>query len=122
MRPAAGKRRWQLILPSLYLLLAAYVWFDFTGINHDGLANVGLMLVTLPVMLIGLAIGAVVGSKSFILLPTSYGYLTDHAIYYVPAVAITALLIWWLGRAIDRRRARSTRPPADHSATGVAPE
>jgi hypothetical protein len=26
-------------------------------------------------------------------------------LYYVPAVAITALLLWLLGRAIDRRPA-----------------
>ena len=101
--PGSHKRRTRFILPGLYLLFALYVWVDFTGINHDGLANIGLMLATLPVALVGLAIGAAVGSSSFVLMPTSNGYLTDHAIYYVPAVAITALLLWWVGRAMDRR-------------------
>ena len=98
----------RLILPGIYLLFAIYVWWDFTRINHDGLANVGLMLATAPVTIVGLIIDAIIGSKSFSLLPTSHGYLTDHALYYVPAVAVTALLFWWVGRAIDRRLSRGT--------------
>ncbi len=99
----SGKGRARFILPGLYLLAALYVWVDFTGINRDGLANVGLMLVTLPVTLVGLLLGWIAGSSSFILLPDGHGYLADHALYYVPAVVVTALLFWWLGRAIDRR-------------------
>ncbi len=103
MRPAAGKRRARFILPGLYLLFATYVWFDFTRINPDGLANVGLMLVTLPVTLAGLGMGALIGADKFVLLPDGFGYFGDHALYYVPAAAVTAALIWLLGRAIDRR-------------------
>jgi len=101
--PGTGKRRARYILTGLYLLLAVYVWIDFTRINRDGLANVGLMLVTLPVTLIGLGLGALVGSDKFVLLPDDFGYLGNHALYYVPAAAGTAALIWLLGRAIDRR-------------------
>ena len=101
--PGRGKRRARYILPGLYLLLAAYVWFDFTRINPDGLANVGLMLVTLPVTLLGLTLGAIVGADKFVLLPGGYGYIGDHALYFVPAAALTAALIWLAGRAIDRR-------------------
>jgi hypothetical protein len=36
------------------------------------------------------------------LLPSGHGYLTDHAIYYVPAVAITAIVLWLFGGLIDR--------------------
>ena len=43
------------------------------------------------------------GSKSFALLPDGFGYLGNHALYYVPAVAVTAALLWLLGRKIDRR-------------------
>jgi hypothetical protein len=103
MVPAPGKRRARFILPGLYLLLALYVWIDFTRTNHDGLANIGLMLVTFPVALIGLLLTAIAGETDFILLPDRYGYLGDHALYYGPAVAVTALLLWWLARAIDRR-------------------
>lgn len=99
--------KFRLILPGIYLLLALYVWWDFTQINRDGLANFGLFVVTAPVTVLGLIIDAIVGSKSFSLLPTGHGYLRDHALYYVPAVALTGLLFWWIGSAIDRMRGRA---------------
>ena len=104
IRPAPGPRRARFILPGLYLALALYLWVDFATAARDGLANVGLFLVTFPVALVGLLIDSLIGSKSFSLLPEGFGYLANHALYYVPAVAITAALWWWIGRAIDRRR------------------
>ena len=101
--PGAGPRRARFILPGLYLLLAVYVWVDFTRINRDGLANVGLFLVTAPVSLIGLLIDWIRGSPGFSLMPDSFGYLGNHAIYYGPAVLATAALLFLLGRKIDRR-------------------
>jgi hypothetical protein len=89
-------------LPALYLTLAIYVWVDFARLPPDGLANLGLMLVTAPVALAGLLIGAISGASDFVLLPSGHGYLTDHAIYYVPAVAITAIVLWLFGGLIDR--------------------
>ena len=103
MGGAAGKRRWRFILPGLYLALALYVWIDFTRINPDGLANVGLFFITLPVTALLLLVSSLLGSSSMIL-PSGHGYLADHALYYVPAVAVTAALCWLIGRAIDRRR------------------
>ena len=100
---AGGRDRWRYILPGLYLAFAIYVWVDFTQIARDGLANVGLFLATLPVTLVGLLLGWIFGSSKFVLMPGGFGYLAAHAIYYVPAVALTALLWWWIGRAIDRR-------------------
>ena len=105
IRPGQGKRRARFVLPGLYLALALYIWIDFTRTAHDGLANLGLMAITLPVTLAGLLLGSLMGESSFILIPDGFGYLTSHALYYVPAVAITALLLWLLGRAIDRRPA-----------------
>ncbi|MEO6359221.1 MAG: hypothetical protein ABIO43_01430 [Sphingomicrobium sp.] len=96
--------KFRLILPGLYLLLALYFWRSFTRINHDGLANVGLMLATAPAAIVGLIIDAIIGSKNFSLLPTGHNYLTDHALYYVPAVVATVALFWLLGRTVDRRR------------------
>jgi hypothetical protein len=93
-------------LPGLYLAFALYAWIDFTRTNHDGLANIGLMLITLPVTLIGLLVSSLLGHSSFILLPSGHGYLGDHALYYAPAVAITASGLWWIGRTIDRMLAR----------------
>jgi len=103
IRPAAGPRRARLILPGLYLLLALYVWIDFATAARDGLANVGLFLVTPPVAALGLLIDWMTGSTSFSLLPGGFGYLANHAIYYVLAVAVTAGLLFLLGRKIDRR-------------------
>ena len=103
MIPGGGKRGARFILTGLYLALALYVWVDFTRIARDGLANVGLFLVTAPVTAVGLLIDWIIGSKSFALLPDRFGYLGNHALYYVPAVAVTAALVWLLGRKIDRR-------------------
>jgi hypothetical protein len=91
-------------LPGLYVLFAIYGWIDFARTNHDGLANIGLFLVTLPVTLIDLAVGSAMG-RSEVLMPHGHGYLGDHALYYFPSVAVIALLLWWIGRAIDRRLA-----------------
>ena len=89
------------ILTTAYLAFALYAWIDFTHTNHDGLANVGLFLVTLPVTLVDLMVGAMLG-RSGILMPSGYGYIGDHALYYGPAVAVTALLLFLIGRRIDR--------------------
>jgi hypothetical protein len=91
-------------LPGLYLAFAVYGWIDFANTSHDGLANVGLFLITAPVTLVDLLIGGMMGRTS-VLMPHGHGYLADHALYYVPAVALTALMWWLIGRAIDRVRA-----------------
>ena len=83
-----------------YLLFAVYAWWDFTRTNHDGLANLGLFVVTAPVALVQL----IASEASVDLVPSGHGYLMDHALYYVPAVIVTATLIgvsaylvrrWW---------------------------
>jgi hypothetical protein len=91
-------------LPGLYMAFAIYGWVDFVNTNHDGLANIGLFLITLPVTLLDLILGSMLGRTS-VLMPSGHGYLGDHALYYVPAVAVTALLWWLIGRAIDRSKA-----------------
>ena len=92
-------------LPALYFAFAIYAWIDFTRINHDGLANVGLFLATLPVTLIVLLVGTATG-RSSMWMPEGHGYLGDHALYYFPAVLMTTALAWLAGRAIDRFVAR----------------
>src|SRR5215210_7568885 len=91
-------------LPGLYLAFAIYGWVDFVNTNHDGLANIGLFLITAPVTLIDLIAGAMLG-RTGVLMPDGHGYLADHALYYVPAVGVVAILLWWIGRAIDRKLA-----------------
>ena len=62
------------LVPTLYLALAAYAWIDFIRTNPDGLANVGLMAVTLPITLFGLLLTELMGRGSFVLLPSGFGY------------------------------------------------
>jgi hypothetical protein len=92
----------------IYLALATYVWFDFARANPDGLANVGLFLITAPVTMVDLIVSALLG-QSGALMPDGHGYLADHALYYVPAVAVTALLLWLLARAVERALGRALR-------------
>jgi hypothetical protein len=99
------RRRVQLALPALYVAFAVYGWVDFVHTNPDGLANVGLFLITLPVTLVCLVLGSFMGQTSMPM-PSGHGYLGDHALYYAPAVAVTASLCWLVGRAIDRTLAR----------------
>ncbi|HUP66755.1 MAG TPA: hypothetical protein VM145_00895 [Sphingomicrobium sp.] len=101
-------------LPGLYLAFAAYAWVDFARTNHDGLANLGLFLVTFPVTIVDLLVAQMVGQTS-VLMPEGHGYLGDHALYYVPAALVTAGLWWLVGRKIDRmidRLDEEGQPPA----------
>jgi hypothetical protein len=90
------KGRMKFLVPALYLGLATYVWLDFMNTPPDGLANVGLMIVTLPITLIGLLLTWALGRTAFVLLPTSLGYYGDHALYYWPSVGLIALATYWL--------------------------
>jgi hypothetical protein len=90
-----------LLLPAAYLAFAVYGWVDFVHTNPDGLANIGLFLITFPVTIVDLLLASMIGQTS-VLMPDGHGYFGDHALYYVPAAAVTALLFWWIGRALDR--------------------
>jgi hypothetical protein len=95
------------IVPAVYLAFATYAWIDFVRTNPDGLANVGLMLVTLPVTAFGLLLGVATGRSSFMLIPSGFGYVGDHALYYWPSVLVTASLLYCvcaaIGNAVPRR-------------------
>ena len=91
-------------LPALYLALAAYAWVDFARASRDGLANLGLFLVTFPVALLDAILSG--PGRPSVLLPQGHGYLADHALYFIPATLVTAVLFWAIGRALDRFRAK----------------
>lgn len=91
---------------AVYLLIAVTGWIDFARTNHDGLADVGLYLLTAPVALLELLL---VGSGRGRLTPEGHGYLADLALYYVPAVAVTATLIWGAVRLAVRLWTRTSR-------------
>lgn len=115
-----GRLMKTIVLPSLYLALAAYVWIDFVQLPPDGLANVGLMIVALPITVIGLILSWAVGSRGFVLSPDGFGYYGNHALYYWPSVVLTALLLYWLSRGIwGRSDQRKTNDPQQHQKPNV---
>ena len=95
--------RARFIVPATYLAFAAYAWIDFVRTNPDGLANVGLYLVTLPVALVGVALTEATGGGSFVLQPSGFGYYGNHAFYYWPSVLVTACLLYWITAVLGRR-------------------
>jgi hypothetical protein len=74
----------------LYVAFALYAWIDFTRTAHDGLANLGLMLVTLPVTAVGLLLTWALGKAGFVLIPSGMGYYTAHAVYSWPSALLIA--------------------------------
>lgn len=87
------------VLLLIYLAVAVDAWREFVNTNHDGLANLGLMVVTAPVAIVDMITSSHGGSD---LIPDGHGYIGGHALYYVPAVGLTAVLVWCVGRLFDR--------------------
>ena len=96
--------RARFLIPLIYLAVAVYVWMDFVGTNPDGLANVGLFILTLPVAIVGLALTEIISSGRFVLLPSGFGYYANHALYYWPSVLVTWMLLYWITAALSRPR------------------
>jgi hypothetical protein len=89
-------------LPLAYLLLAAMTFWQFLETNPDGLANVGLVIMVLPVTLLGMLLGWLIGAHEFLLIPDRFGYYWDHVVFFIPSALLVALLLWRFGLAIDR--------------------
>ena len=92
------------VLPGAYAALALLAWINFWFLPPDGLANVGLMVVVLPITLLDLALRPDDAPGSFVLMPDRYGYYGDHAVYFGISALIIALMLWLLGSWIDGRR------------------
>jgi hypothetical protein len=97
------------VVPAAYFVLAVLAWVDFVRTNPDGLANLGLMLVTFPITALGLLLGWVLDRESFVLLPSGFGYLGNHALYYWPSVLLIAIGLYWIGIVFGRRRHSQTK-------------
>ncbi len=95
--------RVRLTVVGIYFAIAVMTWISFVRTAHDGLANIGLVAVALPYTLIGLLITWLLGAGDFVLIPHGAGYLVGHALFFVPGVALTALLIWWITGLMRRR-------------------
>jgi hypothetical protein len=107
--------RWSYLPIAAYLAFAVYVWIDFTNTAHDGLANLGLLLATFPVAMMGVGLTWALGHTGFVLIPTGLGYYTNHAVYFWPAALLTAALLYgvcsalgWIGRRILRIHRRGS--------------
>jgi hypothetical protein len=94
----------KIVLPAAYCAIALAAWLDFARLPPDGLANVGLMLVVLPITLLDLALRPQDAAGTFVLMPDSLGYYAGHAVYFGGAVALISSLLTWAGATIDRRR------------------
>jgi hypothetical protein len=94
----------KIIMPAGYCAVALAAWLDFARLPPDGLSNLGLMLVVLPVTLLDLALRPESAPGSFVLMPDSLGYYASHAVYFGGGVFVIASLLAWVGASIDRRR------------------
>jgi hypothetical protein len=100
-----GPLKLKYILPGAYCAIALLAWLDFSRLPPDGLSNVGLMLVALPATLLDSALRSPEAPGSFVLMPDSLGYYTNHAVFFVPSALIIAACFLGLGALLDRRRA-----------------
>ena len=98
-------RRVQLrfLLPLTYLAFALLAWTDFIARNPAPLANLGLMLVTLPVTVLGLVLTWASGETNFVLIPWGLSYDLAFAVYFWPSALLIALLLYWLGSRWDKK-------------------
>ena len=71
------------------------MWIEFTHINPDGLANVGLILYVFPITLLGFGMAALTGRREFLLIPDRFGYWTDHALFFFPSLFVVAAALAW---------------------------
>lgn len=93
--------RWTHLPPVLYLVFALYVWINFGNTAQDGFANLGLLLATFPVAVLGVALTLALGQSGFVLIPSGMGYYAAHAIYFGPAVLLTSVLVYGSCQAVD---------------------
>jgi hypothetical protein len=91
------------------LAFALYVWIDLTRTAHDGFANLGLMLATLPVTAVGLFLTSALGRTGFVLVPSGMGYYTAHAVYFWPSALLLAALLYGFCSALSRLWRRGDR-------------
>jgi len=110
--------RFSILLPTTYLLICLGVWISFTFTNHDGLANFGLALMTLPLSAIERAIAyQIYGSfdqlpfwKPLLMrLGLPSGYLLDHAYWFIPLASLQTFFLFIVGRWFEKFKNRKKR-------------
>ena len=76
------------VVPLLYLVGAAMIWLVFARTNPDGLANIWIVIYTLPIFMVG----TLVLGLEFPYMPG--GYYQAHALYFWPSVVFLATLLF----------------------------
>ena len=79
------------LVPLIYVVGAIFVWIIFASSNPDGLANIWIVIYTLPIFIIG----TLLLHLQFPYMPG--GYYQAHALYFwlsVTLLAITLFLIF----------------------------
>jgi len=89
------------LLPIAYVLGALPIWSDFSQTPPDGLANVGIALYTLPIVLVV----RLLTNAEFPYFDTG-GYYEDHATYFVVSVSIIAAGLFGLLYSAERLRSK----------------
>jgi hypothetical protein len=84
------------VVPAVYIGGAVVIWLDFSKTNPDGLANLWLIVYTLPVAV----------TATFLLrreFPYVAGrYYEAHALYFWPSVAVLACALFLLLYALQK--------------------
>lgn len=103
-------KRLKYLLPALYIAGAAVVWITFASANPDGLANIGIVLYTFPIVLIG----TFVLKLDFPYVPGRY--YEAHALYFWPSAVLLALALFLICHALEKvveRRMRNSSGEAE---------
>ena len=81
-------------LVALYLLGAAAVLVAFIAAPPDGLANLPMVIWTLPTALIGLVAVFWPFDVAYPFMPSAFGYYGGHIAFFLPSVAIISWVMW----------------------------
>jgi hypothetical protein len=84
------------IVPALYIAGAIGIWLEFSRTNPDGLANLWLIVYTLPIVIIG----TFILQRDFPYVPGRY--YEAHAIYFWSSVALLAFALFFMFHALQR--------------------
>lgn len=81
-------------LTALYLLGAVGVLSNFLLTPPEGLANLPVVIWTLPTALIGLFAVYLPFEIPFPFMPSAFGYYGGHLAFFLPSVALISWIIW----------------------------
>jgi hypothetical protein len=96
-------RRWPIVLAVLYFLGGLAAWGFFMLKVAQELSGLALEMYVLPVSLVGMLIGKLVGASGFIFVPAGLGDPLAHAVFFFPSLALLTYLLGWRMPALYRK-------------------